>query len=406
LKDANKKSDSSGNLIRFIGPGFITAALVLGPGSLTVTSKLGAVYEYQLLWLVLLSTIFMITFTVMAAKFGLKSDRTLISAIREEYGKTASITTGVGVFLVTASFQSGNAIGAGLAFAGLFHTDPWYWIIVFNLMAIALLFFRSFYKILEKIMILLVGIMLLSFLFTLVLSKPSLTDVLSGVIPSIPTGSELLSIALVATGFSVVGAFYQSYLVQEKGWRQQDLTHCNREAISGIIILGVISSMVLLTAGSVLFGRGIMISSAADMGKALEPLFGQKAFMVFMIGLFAASFSSLVGNATLGGSILADTLGLGRNLQTTGTRWMITAVILTGAIVALVFRHLQLQLIILAQGFTVLFAPFIGLVIYGITNNGSIMKNMKNSNTLKVMGSLGLVALLIVAFGYIYMLLN
>ncbi len=37
------------------GPGLITAALVFGPGSLTITSKLGALYGHKLFWIIAMS---------------------------------------------------------------------------------------------------------------------------------------------------------------------------------------------------------------------------------------------------------------------------------------------------------------------------------------------------------------
>jgi Mn2+/Fe2+ NRAMP family transporter len=341
----------------------------------------------------------------MSAKFGLASKQSLITGIREKYGKAMALIVGLSVFIVTVSFQSGNSIGAGLAFAELFSTSPSPWIIFFTAAAIVIIFFQSFYRILEKIMIGLVAIMLFSFLFTLFLADPDPLELARGFIPKVPEGAELLSIALVATGFSVVGAFFQSYLVQEKGWGKRNIQACLNEAKYGIIFLGLISSMVLIAAGAVLNKAGISVNSAADMGKALEPLFGRRAFEVFMVGLFAASFSSLIGNATLGGAVLADTLGLGKKLNSTGVRSMIVLVIVAGALIATTFSSLQLQLIVLAQGFTVIMAPVIGIVIYIITSSYQVMGKMTNRLWSKTIGLTGLFVLVVLAIYYIYVLI-
>ena len=53
-----------------IGPGFIIAATVLGPGSITVASRIGSEYGYAFLWVIVIATVFMITYTSMAARFG------------------------------------------------------------------------------------------------------------------------------------------------------------------------------------------------------------------------------------------------------------------------------------------------------------------------------------------------
>jgi Mn2+/Fe2+ NRAMP family transporter len=392
-------------LLKILGPGIITAALVFGPGSLTIASKLGAGFQYQLLWVVILATFFMIIFTIMGARIGVSLKKSLVTTIREKYGKAFALIIGFGVFLVTASFQSGNSIGAGLAFAELFGTSSIPWIIFFSFLAISLLFLKSFYKILEKIMIGMIGIMIFSFLITLILSGPNISSMAGGFIPTLPSGSELLVIALMASSFSMVGAFYQSYLVQERGWKRHELNKSQYESLTGIIILGMVTFMIMSAAGSVLFPQGIQVNSAAEMGKALEPLFGNLASTVFMVGLFAASFSSLLGNATLGGAVLGDALSLGNRLSALPLRLLIMLVIVTGAVFAIAFSHLQLKLIVIAQAITMIVAPVVGIFIFLISSNTDIMGDLKNGKTLKIFGIIGLLITLLLATGFVYIML-
>lgn len=392
------------DFIHLIGPGIITAALVFGPGSLTIASKLGGQFQYNLLWVIVLATFFMIVFTVITTRYGFVSQNSLIESIRNRHGKVVSTLVGISIFVVSISFQSGNAIGAGLAFASLFNTSPIPWIICFSILAITTLFFRSFYKILEKMMIVLILIMLLSFLITVVISSPDLSLVVKGFVPRLPKGSELLTIAIIASSFSITGAFYQSYLVQEKNQSTRGIKTSIKESISGILILGAVSSMVLISAGAVLYTNKISINTAADMGRALEPLFGSASFIVFMIGLFAASFSSLIGNATLGGVILADTLSLGKKLSDWSVRLLIITLIITGSVIAILFSDLRLQLIVFAQGFTILIVPFIGFFILRITSKYQIMGEYKNSVLTKILGTSGLILLLGLACGYGYLI--
>lgn len=392
-------------MLRFIGPGIITAALIFGPGSLIITSKMGSLFQYKLLWLVVLSTIFMIVFTIMSAKFGLVMDQSMMQTLRKKYGTFYAAVIGICISGVTISFQTGNAIGAGMAVGGLFNHSSAPWTLFFSIIAIILLFFKSFYRLLEKIMILMVIIMILSFLITLLISKPSVTEVLSGFWPVIPKGSEFLSIALVASSFSLVGAFFQSYLVQQKSWRLKDKRICIREGITGIIILGFISMLVLTTAGTVLPAQGVEVRTAADLGKVLEPLFGPLAFGIFMLGLFAASFSSLIGNATLGGTILADTLSLSTDLKTWPVRLLIMIFIAIGATIAVTFRQFGIELIVGAQAFTILFAPFVGLVIFLFSNDAPMMGSLKNGSWLRLMGSIGLLWLITLALANAYLMI-
>ena len=387
-----------------LGPGVITAALVFGPGSLTITSRLGAVYGFELLWVIVVAVVLMITFTGMGARIGLASTDSLIELFRKKWGNLAAWVAGLGIFFVTASFQAGNTVGAGLALSESLGSSNAVWIVLISLLAISLLFFKSFYLILEKVMIVMVAIMVLSFLFTLVLAPPSLADVYSGLSPTIPTGSFILVIALVASSFSIAGAFYQSYLVQEKGWKKSQKEDALRESFTGIVILGLISSLILLSAATILYPQGITVASAADMGMALEPVYGRFSFMVFMIGLFGASFSSLLGNATIGGTLLADALSLGRDLNSIPVKLLITLIVLIGAAVALIFGRLPLELIVFAQGITIFAVPFIGLGIFLIGSDEKIMGSLTNKVWSLVFGLVGLLVLLTLAISNAYVL--
>ncbi len=391
------------NIFRYLGPGLITAALVFGPGSLTITSKLGSLYAYQHIWVILLAVIFMLSYTEMGARIGIATKDTLLCSIQQKWGKVASIVLGIGIFAITASFQAGNTIGASLAFAELIGSGTEGWVIAFTMAGISLLFFRSFYKVLEKVMISLVALMLLSFLITLILARPDFGALASGLIPSLPEGSEMLSVALIASSFSAVGAFYQGYLVQEKGWTKAEAGRGRKEAMAGVLVLGLISLFILTNAASILYPQGIQVNSATDMGLALEPLYGNTATVIFMLGLFGASFSSLIGNATIGGSLLADAFSLGSSLSSTKVRALIMLVMLIGAAIALRFGRLPLELIVFAQAITVVIAPLVGIAILVLANDRKRMGGLKNTIAQNIFAILGLLLLLSLSASQLYL---
>lgn len=383
--------------VQKLGPGLITAALIFGPGSLTVTTKLGAGFGFKLLWVIPFLIVFMVAYTSMASRIGLSLNVSPMDHIRRRYGRLTAVLLGLGMLGITGSFQAGNAIGAGLAFAELSGTSTAIWVVFFALLAIGLLFFRSFYKILEKIMIGLVLLMLASFFLTLLLSQPNLSLLLQGFIPSLPSGSELLTIALVASSFSTVAAFYQAYLVQEKGWKKSDYAVAMRESRNGIFVLGALSSMIIIVAAAILYEADIEVKAASDLGLALEPLFGRFATVAFMVGFFAASFSSLIGNATIGGALLADAFGLGQSLSSWQVRACIVGVIVFGSAIALLYGGLPLQLIVFAQALTILIAPAAAIFILLMANDKGIMPQTTNTFRANIIPFVGLALLLFLA---------
>jgi Mn2+/Fe2+ NRAMP family transporter len=418
LKSHNSQSSQKGRQTAFgflqrciswlgkLGPGIITAAIVFGPSKITITSKLGAQYGYRFLWLVLASIYFMILFTSMATRIGLATKHSLLTIIRQQWGKPVSILTGLSIFLVCASFQAGNSIGVGIAIGELTHTATYKWILLFNIAAIVLLFFRGFYKLLEKIMITLVILMLLSFVLSIFIIRPESNDIASGFIPAVPNGSAGLLIAFVASCFSIVAAFYQSYLTQEKKKNALIEYSTIRHSKTGIMILGLLVIIVMICASAVLHNRGLNVNNAMDMALALEPLFGKYAAGLFLAGLFGASFSSLLGNATVGGTLLSDALGLGSSLDGRITKLLIALIMLIGASFAILFGSIPLQAIVLAQSITIFIVPLAGIALYQVAGRKDIMGKLANNRQQKLMGALGLFILIILAIKNAYDLIN
>lgn len=392
-------------ILNILGPGIITAALVFGPSKMTITSKMGADYEFGLMWIVIIALFFMGAFTAMCSRIGVVHEKSLLTLIKENFNKNIGIAIGVGIFLVATSFQAGNSIGVGIAIGEATGTSKDIWIITFTILGIALLFFPSFYKIMEKLMIGLVLIMLFCFIATLFLTDINFGKFAAGFVPSLPVGSLPLIIAFTASCFSLVGAFYQTYLIQERKKVSPEgvsIEQSVRGAFTGVAILGFMSSSVLICAAAVLFPKGIHVSSAAEMGKALEPLFGTYASSLFFIGLFGASFSSLVGNATVGGALLGDALGFGSSLSSKKVKVLISVVMILGCFVSVSFGKLPLELIVLAQSVTIFLVPFIGISILVIANSKKVMGENANSLFYKIIGALGLVVIFILMFSNVY----
>jgi len=380
-----------------IAPGVITAALVFGPGKVTILCKMGADYGNALIWIIFVVTFFMAVFTTMGARIGLAAEHSFLFTVREKWGRGVTVATGTGVFLVCAAFQTGNSVGVGISLGELLGVGSTPVIIVVNLLAISFLFVSGLYRLLQKLMIALVIIILFAFLVTMILSRPEAGAVLSGIVPSIPGGSVGLVISFVASSFSVVGACYQSYLVQERRRMSPDAKLSSRDPITGIVILGVMALIVMICSAFVLHPHGLKVNSGTDMARALEPLFGRYASAIFLSGLFAASLSAMVGNATLGGTLFADALGAGGQLNSKTVRILIAVIMIIGASLAIAFGRLPIQLLILAQTVTILIVPFIGLAMFLIANDRAVMGRFVNSTTERNLSGLGLLLLFILA---------
>ncbi len=386
-------------IVGAIGPAFIMASVVLGPGSITTSSKIGADYGYQLLWIIVLAAIAMGAYIMMAARFGVSHEKSILNTIADSYGRWFAGLIGISCFLMASSFQFGNNLGVATAMQTITGIPEPVWPVMFTSMAIILVFYaKNLYKVLEKLMMVLVMTMIIAFFINLVFTRPNLAATAKGFIPSIPNHAYNEVAALVATTFCLHIAIYQSYLVQNKGWKIDDLKSSMRDNIAGIIMLGGISMLIIMTSAAALNPRGIHIATAADMAIQLEALFGPFAKIIFSIGLWAAAFSSLTVNAVVGGGLMADGLGLGRTMEEKWPKIFTVFGMLVGMMIAVFFKGNIVHALVLAQASSLFAVPAVAIGLFMILNNKKVMGKLVNTWQQNIVAVFGLFLIMIMVW--------
>lgn len=367
--------------LRSVGPAIIIAAVVLGPGSILSNSKVGWLYGHAMAWVVVLAGALLVGLTAASARLGTLMDGTICDELARRAGRPVAIAAGLSLFLVAASFQFGNNLGVlyaiepfleGTAGAASAAVSASILVGLNAVLVLALVRFRKLYRPVERFVKWLVGVMLVAFAFNLVRARPSLVAMLDGLVPRLPladgpgaSGGAMVVLALVATTCSVGAAFYQSYLVRQKGWTTAELGRGLLDSLLGIGTLVVMSLMILATAATVLHGNPDVesLSTAADVARQLRPLFGDFATVLFCLGIFAAALSSFLVNAMIGGTVLSDGFGLGGSMDDRWPKAFTILALLTGMLVALLARTVEGfdtgGLIIFAQAVTVLMNPLL-----------------------------------------------
>ena len=395
---SDKKNQSPRRWYQSLGPGLITACVVIGPGSIMTSSKVGAVNGFSLSWVVVASVLFMLTYTTMAARLGVMAKDSPGKMLTDCVGKWLAVLIGISVFFIASAFQFGNNLGVHTAFNAYIEFD--YIVIVFNSAAIAFLFFfKNLYKALEKLMMGFVGLMLLAFAVNLIFAKPNLSEWARGFAPGGEGQIDLVVLGLVGTTFVIAAAYFQIYLIREKGIEEEDLPNSLIDSRVGAVIMALITLMIMGTAASVL--RGQDLSGAGDVAKQLEPLFGSWGKGLFCLGLFCAAYSSFLINSMIGGFVLADGLGLGSRSEDKWTRYLTAVVLLTGMSVALYVIKKEVQpvgAIVMAQAVTVIAAPLMAGTLLWLCNRKEHMGEQKNGPILNIVGGIGFLMLLAMAW--------
>jgi len=238
-----------------VGPALITACVVIGPGSILSSSNVGVTQGYGMAWVVVLSVIFMLTYMTMGAKLGVAQPLSPAELIRTRLGSVIAVLVGLSVFFISAAFQFGNNLGVHLALVEFVDFD--YIVVLFNAVAIAfLLVFKEQYKLLERIMMLFVGLMLVSFAINLLMAfigDPRPAEILSGFNPLSTQTIDINVLGLIGTTFVVSAAFYQCYLVKHKGWKSKDLRAGLIDVRVGAGIMGLITLMLIFTPATMFY---------------------------------------------------------------------------------------------------------------------------------------------------------
>ncbi|WP_105101941.1 Nramp family divalent metal transporter [Microbulbifer pacificus] len=381
-----------------IGPAAMVAAAFIGPGTVITAGLAGANYGYTLLWALLFATAASIILQEMAARLGIVTGRGLGENIRQSLHnpltRWPAMLLVIGAIVVgNAAYEGGNLAGASAGLklltggtAAAVEGGRTFWPIAVGLLAAALLWSGN-YKVIERVLIGLVALMSLAFLLTFVITRPDLGALTQGLLmPSVPSGATLTVIALIGTTVVPYNLFLHSSSVSQK-WRTPDqLPLARRDILISIPVGGLISIAIASTAAAAFFSHQLKLNNAAEMARALEPLFGKSARWCMGVGLFAAGISSALTAPLASAYALCGILDKSTDLKAPPIRAIWLSIIVIGAIMATQGIR-PIQLIWFAQIANGLLLPIVtGFLLWAM--NSRRLGAHRNSRTQNALGLL------------------
>ncbi|WP_153731676.1 Nramp family divalent metal transporter [Sporosarcina obsidiansis] len=376
--------------VKSMGPGAIITASFIGPGTVTTATRAGASFGFAILWAVVFSIIATIVLQEMSARLGIVSKKGLGEAIHDQFQqpllKFASIwlviiSIGVGC----AAYISGDLMGTSLGISTL-TSIPANVVSPFIGVAILFLGLSGSYKLIEKVMITLVVIMSITFITTMIVVKPDIGAVFAGAfVPSIPTGSMILIIALIGTTVVPYNFFIHSSMVQERWTQVSDLKEARWDTIISISVGGLITAAVLITAGSTMYG--MEVNSVADLSIQLEPLFGSWAKLFICIGIFAAGFSSAIASPLGAAVAIGSVLKWEGGMKNKKFKIVFASVIVIGIITSAI-GFSPMDVLLMAQALNGILLPVVAIYLFIVMNNKKLLGNNRNSMLMNIIGAI------------------
>ncbi len=388
--------------LRQSGPAMLVAAAFIGPGTVTVCSLAGLQFGYSLLWALLFSVVATIVLQEMAARLGIISGGGLSEALRGQISQPALrflalLLVFSAILIGNSAYEAGNISGGVLGMEELFGPlraslagqNFNLWSLLIGLLAGGLLLSGS-YKLLERVLIFLVGLMSLVFVLTAVMSDIDFRQMAEGLfIPRVPAGSWLTVLGLIGTTIVPYNLFLHASSAARKWKDASDLKAARIDTIVAISLGGLVSMAIVITSAA-LRHTGGEIQSAADLARQLEPLLGLSAKYFLSLGLFAAGISSAI-TAPLAAAWAATGIWPGKKtlkrpaMQRPLFKGIALAVLATGLLFS-ALGYKPVQIIRFAQAANGLLLPFIAAFLLWAMNRKKLLGKHANSALQNVLG--------------------
>ncbi len=360
-----------------LGPGLIAANAGNDAGGIATYASVGARYGYALLWAMAVITLSLGVVQEMAARMGAVTGKGFADLVRENLGLRTTAFVMLTLLVANAGLVVSEFAGIGAA-AELFGLPRELTIPPMALL-IWWLVIRGSYPRVEKVFL---AMTLLFFAYPLAafLAHPNWADTGRQLIrPSFQGSADYITlfIALVGTTITPYMQLYIQSAVAEKDIRSTPVA-ARLDAYAGAVFSNLIAASIIIATGATLYVAGIEIASAADAARALEPLAGPYARVVFGIGLFGASTLAAAVLPLATSYTVTEAFGFEKGVSRSFREapvflGLFSGLIGVGAAVALLPGLDVLRLLIFTQVLNGLLLPVVLVAILRLVNNREIM---------------------------------
>ena len=285
------------SLISGLGPGIVVAATGLGAGDVITAAVAGARYGTLILWAALLGALVKWSLNEGLARWQLVTGTTLLEGWVQTMPKW--VAHYFLAYLILWSFIVAGALSAACGLAGhaLVPGLPVWVSGVLHAGSAWLLVSLGRYAQLERIMKLLVALMFAVVVFCALRVAPEAGALGRGLlVPAVPAGSATWLLGVIGGVGGTVTILSYGYWIREKGWRgSDDLPRVKLDLAVAYLLTGIFGVAIMVVSAGVdvaaISGSGMALAVAEALGETL----GQVGKWAFLIGFWAAVFSSMLG---------------------------------------------------------------------------------------------------------------
>lgn len=302
-------------ILAFLGPAYLVSVGYMDPGNWATDIAGGSRFGYTLIWVLLMSNIMALLLQSLSARLGIVRQRDLAQANRDTYPRPINFLLYILAEIAIAATDLAEVLGMAIGI-NLLTGLPLIWGVSFTVLDTFLLLGlqKLGMRTMEAFIISLVAIVAFSFLAEIIFASPDMSEVATGLIPTVPS-NEALYIAIGIIGATVMphNLYLHSALVQTRKIKRdptsirQSLKWNFVDSAIALNIAFLVNSAILVLAATVFFKTGRTdVAEIADAHQLLEPLLGTSlAPVLFAVALIAAGQSSTI-TGTLAGQIVME----------------------------------------------------------------------------------------------------
>jgi Mn2+/Fe2+ NRAMP family transporter len=365
-------------ILGVLGPGLIAANAGNDAGGITTWSVIGSRYGYSLLWLLVIITPVVAVVQEMNARVGVVTGRGLAALIRENFSlritALAMLATMVANFGTTVAEFSGVAAASEILRVPAWIGVPVVAVVVWSLIT------RGSYRKVERVFLGL-GLIYVTYFVAGVMAGPDWSAALQGATtPQIEWNSLWLFTVIAAVGTTLTpwGQFFIQAAIVDKKIPWREFKYTRYEIYAGAVLMTTIDAFIVLACAAVLYPHGIVVDSAGQAARALEPFLGSLARLLFAVGLLNVSILAAGVLPLATAYVVCEAFGFEAGLDRS---WgeapifngLLTAFVFFPALVAMIPGLPLIPVILVAQTVNGMLLPIVLIFTLSVINKPSVM---------------------------------
>ena len=263
---------------------------------------------------------------------------------------------------------------------------------------LALIIGNGSYKVFEKVLVLLVITMSITFVLVAITSTPNIKDLFGGLKPNVTESNFIYVVGLIGTTVVPYNLFLHSYIAKKRWVSEKDYKTSVFDTVLSIVIGGIISLSIIITAASSQISiNQNEIKNAVDLGSHLSPSLGSFSKYFISIGLFCAGITSSITAPIATSYALSGIFKYKAEWKDKIFKRVAYIIIFIGVLFSSV-NYNPILVIKLAQFINGLFLPFIAIFLIWSVNKKNIMGKYVNSKFYNLLGILIVLVSMIISY--------